>query len=118
MLSAQLLGYLFNWGLFGVLTVQTCKSLDFVTFRPTHDPWADLYYIAFPHDNAKLKSVVFLAYTLEIGQLVGCTYETFRVFALGWGDLAELGRLGLSWLNISMMHTISKCVYSILLLHH
>ncbi|KAH8088920.1 hypothetical protein BXZ70DRAFT_954760 [Cristinia sonorae] len=81
-----LLGHLFNWGLFGVLTVQIY-----------------IYYIAFPKDNYKPKLFVGLAYILEIIQVVVSTCEAVRVFGNGWGNPVELSDPGLLWLNIVIL---------------
>ncbi|KAH8088932.1 hypothetical protein BXZ70DRAFT_899318, partial [Cristinia sonorae] len=93
-----LLGSLFDWGLFGVLTVQV-----FATY-PTLQ--LDLYYIAFPLDDYRLKATVFLVYVLAIIQLVFVTHDAFRLFATGWGDVAELSNLGFAWLSIPILDAL------------
>jgi hypothetical protein len=45
---AQVLGHLFNWGLFGVLSVQVCKSTrSRHPQRTIHRESADIYYLVF-----------------------------------------------------------------------
>ncbi|THH27147.1 hypothetical protein EUX98_g7048 [Antrodiella citrinella] len=82
----MLLGQLFNWGLLGVLIVQ-----------------AYLYYIAFPRDHRGLKCVVAVAFLLELAQTILLTYDSFRMFAKGWGDPVELNSIGFFWLDISLL---------------
>ncbi|KAH8078748.1 hypothetical protein BXZ70DRAFT_658967 [Cristinia sonorae] len=88
-----------NWGLFGVLTVQVY-----------------IYYISFPKDHWRLKSVVSLAYTLEIIQIILSTHDAFRVYGSGWGNLEELDSIGLVWISIpildSMISSLSQMFYS------
>ncbi|THH32213.1 hypothetical protein EUX98_g1998 [Antrodiella citrinella] len=81
-----LFAHLFNWGLFGVLSVQVY-----------------LYYIAFPSDHRGLKCVVAAIFLLEVTQTVLLTHDAFRVYASGWGNAIELNSIGLYWLNIPVL---------------
>jgi len=81
-----LFAHLFNWGLYGVLTVQVY-----------------LYYIAFPKDHRGLKCVVAAVYALELTQTILLTHDAFRVYAKGWGNPVELDSIGLYWLNIPVL---------------
>ncbi|THH29898.1 hypothetical protein EUX98_g4286 [Antrodiella citrinella] len=84
-----LLGYLFNWGLFGALTVQ-CY----------------IYYIAFPKDHTYLKMVVAFTYTIELLQTIMITVDAFRQFGAGWGNPAQLNDVGLLWFSVSALDGI------------
>ena len=56
----------------------------------------------------KLKSVVAVAFLLEILQLVLSTHDAFRVYAGGFGNPAQLDDIGLTWLCIPILDAISK----------
>jgi len=84
-----LLGHLFNWGLFGALTVQ-CY----------------IYYLAFPKDSSYLKSVVGFTYFIELLQTVLATRDAFRQYGTGWGNLVQLNDVGLLWITIPMLDGI------------
>ncbi|THH32639.1 hypothetical protein EUX98_g1548 [Antrodiella citrinella] len=85
-IAPQLLAHLFNWGLFGVLSVQVY-----------------LYYVAFPHDPRGLKSVVAAIFLLELTQTILLTHDAFRVYASGWGNTADLDSMGLYWFSIPVL---------------
>ncbi|KAH8088903.1 hypothetical protein BXZ70DRAFT_498943 [Cristinia sonorae] len=80
------IAYLIHWGLFGILTVQ-CY----------------IYYIAFPKDGWITKGTVALGYFLETVQVGFITYDGYRAFGKGWGNLLELDKVGLLWFGLSMM---------------
>ncbi|KAJ8083482.1 hypothetical protein PM082_009356 [Marasmius tenuissimus] len=81
-----LLGYLFNYGLFGVLTVQTY-----------------IYYNAFPNDPATFKTLVFGVYIVETIQTIMVTWDAFQNFAYGFGDPSALDALQLLWLDVCII---------------
>ncbi|KAF9463144.1 hypothetical protein BDZ94DRAFT_1236373 [Collybia nuda] len=58
-----LIGYMLNWVLFGVLSVQVY-----------------LYYLAFPHDKRLSKSLVLGVYTLETTQTVLLSRDAFTLY--------------------------------------
>ncbi|TCD64981.1 hypothetical protein EIP91_003394 [Steccherinum ochraceum] len=95
-----LLGYLFDWGLFGVLTVQTY-----------------IYYIAFPDDTWQRKSVVCTAYFLETTQVILATHDAFRVYGSGWGVVPELDKIGLLWLNTPLFAGLISCLNQLFYAH-
>ena len=68
----------------------------------------DVYYIAFPLDNYKMKMTVTLVYILEVAQLTLCTYDAFRLFSSGWGNSVELDSIGLEWLSVPILGVFSK----------
>jgi len=84
-----LLGYIFNWGLFGALTVQ-CY----------------IYYLAFPKDGKYLKTIVACTYIIELLQTVMITVDAFRQFGAGWGNPAQLNDVGLLWFSVSALDGI------------
>ena len=64
---------------------------------------ADVYYLAFPSDNYRLKCVVYLAYLVEVVQVVMATHDAFRQFGSGWGNQQELNSIGLSWVTLILL---------------
>ena len=68
----------------------------------------DVYYISFPLDSYKRKSVVGAAYVLEILQVVLSTRDAFRVYSLGWGNPLTLDEVGFYWFSIPMLTGMSK----------
>ncbi|TCD62067.1 hypothetical protein EIP91_007507 [Steccherinum ochraceum] len=85
----MLLGQLFNFGLLGVLTVQVY-----------------LYYIAFPRDRYGYKITVAVVFMLELAQVGVATYDAFRMFASGWGNLLQADAIGLYWIDGPLMNTL------------
>jgi len=96
LLTPLLLAQLFNWALFGILTVQVY-----------------IYYVAFPRDKYKFKVVVGLAYMLEIVQVVLSTHDVVRQLAAGWGNLSMLIPIGFYWFSIPILSGIlsSMCQF-------
>ncbi|KDR71261.1 hypothetical protein GALMADRAFT_254076 [Galerina marginata CBS 339.88] len=80
------LGYLLNWGLFGVLSMQVY-----------------LYYLAFPNDRAGFKTVVYVAYLLETTQTILFTTSSFRTFATGFGNPGILDEIDIVWFSAPIM---------------
>lgn len=85
----RLLGYLFHWGLFGILTTQVY-----------------MYYIAFPNDSLKSKVLVYTVYALEIAQTVMSTMTAFHVFATGYGDFDAYNDIWIVWFSVPLMSGI------------
>ncbi|KAI0337684.1 hypothetical protein BDW22DRAFT_856452 [Trametopsis cervina] len=83
------IGHLFNWALFGALTVQTY-----------------LYYVSFPKDKLLPKLIVTTCYTLEVLQTTLSTRDAFRNFGTGWGSMAELDTVGWLWFSVPVMGSI------------
>ncbi|KAG7090441.1 hypothetical protein E1B28_009559 [Marasmius oreades] len=77
-----LLGYLFNYGLFGVLTVQTF-----------------VYYNAFPNDHAAFQTIVYSVYVAEILQTVMITWDAFQNFTFGFMQADSLNKMNLVWFD-------------------
>ncbi|KAH8079065.1 hypothetical protein BXZ70DRAFT_651321 [Cristinia sonorae] len=88
-----LLGHLFNWGLFGALSVQVY-----------------IYYLAFPKDRTLSKSIVAFTYTIELLQTVLSTRDAFRNFGTGWGNMIELDAVGWLWFSVPVLGSIISCL--------
>ncbi|KAF9258132.1 hypothetical protein L218DRAFT_1067158 [Marasmius fiardii PR-910] len=75
-----LLGYLLNYGLYGVLTVQVY-----------------VYYNAFPNDRTAVKAIVYGVYLVETMQTIMITWEAFQNFVFGFGKMEALDAINLNW---------------------
>ncbi|TCD63023.1 hypothetical protein EIP91_006086 [Steccherinum ochraceum] len=93
-LGPVLLAHLLNYWLFGILTVQVY-----------------LYYIAFPKDRITLKIFTFVAFVVELAQIVIASYDAYRMLANGWGNQAALDDVGLYWVGLPLMTAISGLVW-------
>ncbi|KLO19178.1 hypothetical protein SCHPADRAFT_952540, partial [Schizopora paradoxa] len=87
-----LLGYLLNWGLFGVLSCQVY-----------------LYHLAFPKDRTAAKMLVYGIYLLETTQTVLVTHDAFNGYAKGFGNLTDLNSAQLEWLAVPIFSGIVSC---------
>jgi len=87
-----LLGYLFNWGLYGVLSCQVY-----------------VYYLAFPKDGRWTKLLVGGIYLLETVQTIIITHDAFNAYAKGYGNLNALGSAQLEWLAVPIFSGIVSC---------
>ncbi|KAF8514946.1 hypothetical protein BU17DRAFT_94035 [Hysterangium stoloniferum] len=84
-----LLGHLFNWGLFGCLTVQSY-----------------IYYLAFPNDRTLPKVIVGWVVIIETLQTILSTRDAFRVFGTNWGNLENLNEIGWLWFSTPVLGSI------------
>ncbi|EKM52241.1 uncharacterized protein PHACADRAFT_260480 [Phanerochaete carnosa HHB-10118-sp] len=84
-----LIGYLLNWGLYGVLSVQVY-----------------LYHLAFPNDSRIVKTLVYGVYLIETTQTILVTHDAFNAYAKGYGDLTALGSAQLEWLAVPIFSGI------------
>ncbi|KAF8879468.1 hypothetical protein BD779DRAFT_1150238 [Infundibulicybe gibba] len=91
-----LLGYLFNWGLYGILSVQVY-----------------LYYLAFPKDRLSTKCLVFGTYLVETIQTILITHDIYDSFGSGFGNLTVLGSIQLEWLGVPIISGIVACAVQI-----
>ncbi|KLO12209.1 hypothetical protein SCHPADRAFT_998298 [Schizopora paradoxa] len=91
-----LLGYLFNWGLFGVLSVQVY-----------------FYYLAFPRDRRITRLLVAGIYTLELTQTILLTHDAFDTYARHFGDVAFLNNLQLLPLSTPIFSGLVSCAVQI-----
>ncbi|KAF9521003.1 hypothetical protein BS47DRAFT_1286451, partial [Hydnum rufescens UP504] len=81
-----LLGYLLNWGLFGVLCIQIY-----------------MYYLAFPRDSRTLKCLVYFLFFTDIVQTV---HNAWHFLVKGWGDPTVLDYPGWSWIAVPLLSGI------------
>ncbi|KLO19233.1 hypothetical protein SCHPADRAFT_952843 [Schizopora paradoxa] len=88
-----LFGYLFNWTLFGVLSVQVY-----------------IYYISFPKDRLFAKCLVASVYILETIQTAMLGHDAFETLAKGFGNVVLLNSLQLEWLTVPVFTGVLSCV--------
>ncbi|KAJ4496890.1 hypothetical protein C8R41DRAFT_825193 [Lentinula lateritia] len=88
-----LLGLVGNWGLFGCSAVQVY-----------------LYYLNFPKDSWRLKTLVYGLFIWDILQTALYTSTVFASLASGWGNVAALEGLGLIWFDIPFMSGVASCI--------
>ncbi|KAH9481993.1 hypothetical protein JR316_0006523 [Psilocybe cubensis] len=77
------LSLLFNFAGFGVLTVQVY-----------------LYFLAFPNDPLRSRSIVYSVYTLELVQTVLIARTLYDEFVFGFLDVDSLDRIGEIWFAV------------------
>ncbi|KAG7097847.1 hypothetical protein E1B28_005162 [Marasmius oreades] len=77
-----LMGFLLNYGLFGMLTVQVY-----------------IYYNAFPNDRILVKAIVYGVYLVDTLQLFMITYEAFQSFVFGFGNPGSFEAINLLWFD-------------------
>jgi len=70
-----LLGIMFNWGLYGALTVQTY-----------------IYSQSFPNDNKVIKVIVYGLFVLETVGTALATGDALQWFSIGYGDMLALSK--------------------------
>ncbi|ESK95422.1 hypothetical protein Moror_3860 [Moniliophthora roreri MCA 2997] len=75
-----ILGYLLNYGLLGILSVQTY-----------------LYYAAFPNDQKKFKVLVYFVYILEVTQTIMISHDAFERFVYGFANPGAISKINLIW---------------------
>ncbi|ESK85588.1 hypothetical protein Moror_10002 [Moniliophthora roreri MCA 2997] len=91
-----LLGYMLNWGLYGVLSVQVY-----------------LYWTAFPNDVLLAQILVYGLYLLETTQTVSLTYNAFQSFVFGFGSFASLNRINHVWLDTYLLDGLVGSVFQL-----
>ena len=105
----QLLGYLFHWGLFGVLCMQVCELNRLKLVLSFEDQcYGDMYYLAFPTDPTRNKLFVYSVLVLEVTQTLIITRSAFYVFGQGYGNFAYFNRVELAWFSIHIITGIGK----------
>ncbi|KAI0647281.1 hypothetical protein C8Q79DRAFT_1009394 [Trametes meyenii] len=82
----QVFGHLFNYGLFGILIVQTYT-----------------YYLSFPEDPKRLKAFIYILFLLECIQIIMATHDAFEVLGAGWGNFAALNSPQWLWFDTPVM---------------
>jgi len=91
-----ILGFILNWGLYGVLCVQ-CY----------------FYYVAFPKDRAAVKCLVLGLLAMETTQSLMVIYDAFSLYATGYGQIGLLNDPPLIWLIVPIMSGIVSCTVQI-----
>ncbi|TFK61172.1 hypothetical protein BDN72DRAFT_965317 [Pluteus cervinus] len=91
-----ILGYMFNWGLYGVLCIQVY-----------------IYYLSFPRDPLLPKLIVYFLLILETLQVVLNTHDVFDIFGLGYGNVAVLNNVHFSWFAVPMLSGIISATVQI-----
>ncbi|KDR76220.1 hypothetical protein GALMADRAFT_466418 [Galerina marginata CBS 339.88] len=81
-----LVGYLLNWGLLGILSVQVY-----------------IYYLAFPTDLSTSKLLVYGVFLIELVQTVLLSHTAFDTFAKGFGNMNALNHIGMIWFIVPIM---------------
>ncbi|KJA23713.1 hypothetical protein HYPSUDRAFT_39549 [Hypholoma sublateritium FD-334 SS-4] len=74
-----LFGTLFNWALYGVLSIQTY-----------------IYYLHFPDDKIGNKILVYTCYIIEVVQTAMTSADLYFWFATGYGNVTHLGNVNIS----------------------
>ncbi|KAF5318182.1 hypothetical protein D9619_012090 [Psilocybe cf. subviscida] len=79
-----LVGYILNWGLYGVLSMQ----------------------VSFPKDPLGHKALVYGSFALESAQTFLFTSSAFRTFATGFGNPEMLNEVDILWFTVPIMSGI------------
>ncbi|ESK87191.1 hypothetical protein Moror_5862 [Moniliophthora roreri MCA 2997] len=92
-----LLGYMLNWGLYGVLNVQVY-----------------LYWTAFPNDDLLTQTLVYGLYLLETAQTISLTHGASQPFVLGFAaDPASLTKVRNLWLDTYVLDALVALVFQV-----
>ncbi|RDX42206.1 hypothetical protein OH76DRAFT_1318931, partial [Lentinus brumalis] len=93
-----LFGHLFNYGLFGVLSVQVY-----------------IYYASFPADPKYLKALIYGLFAIECAQVAVATSDAYAVFGAGYGNFEALTGVHLLWMTpifSSIVSSSVQCFYA------
>ncbi|KAF8073446.1 hypothetical protein FPV67DRAFT_747244 [Lyophyllum atratum] len=91
--APQVLGTLFNWALYGVLSVQVY-----------------IYYLNFPDDKLSIKCLVYGTYIFEVAQTCLTAADAYYWFASGYGNMIRLGSVYVSPLDTPFLCGIIAAV--------
>ncbi|ESK85585.1 hypothetical protein Moror_9999, partial [Moniliophthora roreri MCA 2997] len=91
-----LIGYMLNWGLYGVLSVQVY-----------------LYWTAFPNDDLLSQTLVYGLYLLETAQTVLLTRDAFKAFVFGFGNAVSLAKVHNLWFNTYFLDALVALVFQV-----
>ncbi|KAJ8092666.1 hypothetical protein PM082_006994 [Marasmius tenuissimus] len=94
------IGYLLNWGLFGVLCAQVF-----------------LYYLAFPRDRRSVKTLVYSLLVLDFVQIVVVTNDIFIKYSLEFTNVQGLWAMRHAWFSIPMMSAINATAVQLFFAH-
>ncbi|KAG8927506.1 hypothetical protein FRC03_011812 [Tulasnella sp. 419] len=89
----MLLGGFFNWGLYGILCLQTY-----------------IYYLSFPNDSRNFKIVVYFLFICDTIQTIMSTHNAWYFLSSGWGDTYVLTHPGWSWIAVPLFTGIVSAV--------
>ncbi|KAK7052925.1 hypothetical protein VNI00_004245 [Paramarasmius palmivorus] len=92
----QLLGYMLNWGLYGVLSTQVYT-----------------YWIAFPDDGLLTQALVYGIYLLESAQTFSLTYDAFQHFAFSTFDSTSVYSSKNEWWNTLILDGVVALVFQV-----
>ncbi|KAF9529224.1 hypothetical protein CPB83DRAFT_852888 [Crepidotus variabilis] len=83
------LGYMLNWGLYGVLGAQVY-----------------LYYLAFTDEPLSRRLLVYGVFLLESIQVFMLTDSGFKTFGYGFGSVLALDSIGTIWFSVPLMSAL------------
>lgn len=93
------LGYQFNWGLYGVLATQLYT-----------------YHQAGFRDSRLIKFIVYGVFVVETLQLIMATHDSFHTLALGWGSFSDLLEVWFTWFDLPFLTGLTsatiQCFYA------
>ncbi|TFY83365.1 hypothetical protein EWM64_g650 [Hericium alpestre] len=95
------LGFLFNVGLFGALSVQVCRCFGRETYHADGLTFSkDIYHLCFVKDQWKIRAVVYCTYIWELLQTILIIRDAYVILGSGWGDLAKPLAPELLWFSV------------------
>lgn len=103
---------MFNWALYGALSIQTCKQGAYYfghNFKTDGDT-SDLYHVSFPQDRWPAKTLVYAIYAVETTQTILISHDAFNAYSIHFGDLQELNMMQNEWLAVPIFSAIGKCL--------
>jgi len=89
----QLIGTLFNWAFFGVLSMQVY-----------------VYYLNFPDDRIRNKILIYGSYIIEVVQTAMTAADLYFWFATGFGNLNHLNNVNLGPLDTPILCSIIAAI--------
>ena len=124
----KLFGHLFNYGLYGVASVQICKTVHALSSFTslTQSTPKDNYYLNFGSDPKGVKIFselhlssreecdnlpvcrlqVYSIYLIETLQITLASHDAWQVFAVGWGDPVALNSPQWLWFDTPVLSGI------------
>ncbi|GJE86414.1 hypothetical protein PsYK624_024940 [Phanerochaete sordida] len=91
--APQLFGTLFNLTFYGILAAQVA--------------WCTT---TFPDDRAAIKIIIYSVFALETLQTALVTYDAYRYFAAGFGDVDQLNRAMFEWFAVPVITGLVSCI--------
>ncbi|KAH8995366.1 hypothetical protein EDB92DRAFT_1970630 [Lactarius akahatsu] len=96
---------LVNWGLYGILCVQTCMIPVPRKLGPPTHPRADVYSYNFLNDRLLTKSLVYFVFALETTQTAMTGADGYFWFVGGFGDFERLKNSHFAPIDVPIMTT-------------